>query len=444
MGVTPTGGFILIWVHPGVPCTLKEGSMGGGDKGGEDKMTPPTSTPKPEVGAVSPEAQAAGSRSLLLVVVGSILLAGFFIVQMTRGEAALAVTAAGAGDAEAAVEAAEAQTLSADAIGSGVGAARAAVEDGAIDVASVTEASGAGDVEQSTASDGNAPGEGRSDADVLADSVSAGGTAGAGVTSPAAMGDGIVELDAAGTTPEKTDLNGGLPSADAIQPVDPTATNMQERASAAAIGGDAFAFGAVRAVGAGGASPAATTEEAFEREARIVADPSTAFDAESVEIDRETAWRERFHDDYWRKVVGILAADDAKWKAAADRAFSLRGEIVAAYLTQRNSDSARDVIVVGLGAASLAGLVWAVYSFGWKDGGMEMNSVVSLSGGGSLGGGDLVLPTKVQDVLAAAKASATGRQSALRAATAVQGKDLSKLSTEELKAQLARLRARKE
>jgi hypothetical protein len=240
---------------------------------------------------------------------------------------------------------------------------------------------------------------GRSDADVLPNGLAGDGVAGAAAGAgaygvigavPAAVGGGVVELDATAAAATKADLNGGLPDAATIEPVGAAAADNLERAAAAATGGDAFAFGAAAAVtAAAGAGPGATTEEAFEKEAEIKVDPATAFESD-VSLDPETAWKERFHDGYWRKVVGALASDEEKWKAAADKAFTLRAEIIAVYTEQRNRDSTRDAVFAVLACLLVAGVGTAGFKFIWQDGGMEVSSVVSFSGGG----GRAVLPSR--------------------------------------------------
>jgi len=77
------------------------------------------------------------------------------------------------------------------------------------------------------------------------------------------------------------------------------------------------------------------TEEAFEKESAVnVSGADGAGAGYEVEIDHATAWRERFHDNYWRKVVGALAADEDKWQGLTLVHFSAQPE---PYLTQRHT-----------------------------------------------------------------------------------------------------------
>ena len=313
------------------------GGDNGGDAdlliGGDDPSSTSTSSSseKPQAvmntsstGSMTVEEEKSSTRSMVLLVMGSLLLAVFLMIQMTSGEHALAAAAAdgvgGGGalggapkvvdgvSAEAQVEAAEAQTVALDAMESGVGdvdlTAKAAVEGAGIDALAMGDgrvaAAGAG------VGVGAVTDTGRSDADVLPDgfgvdateagaaSGAAGGgslNGGGGGTTAAAIGGGVVELDTVAAA-SKADLNGGLPDASTIQPVGAAQADVNERAAtAAATGGDAFAFGAAAAAGpgGGGAGPGTTTEEAFEKEAKIRVDPATAFEdiVQMVRIDEQ-------------------------------------------------------------------------------------------------------------------------------------------------------------
>uniref|UniRef100_A0A7S0S8U8 Uncharacterized protein n=1 Tax=Mantoniella antarctica TaxID=81844 RepID=A0A7S0S8U8_9CHLO len=187
------------------------------------------------------------------------------------------------------------------------------------------------------------------------------------------------------------------------------------------------------------------------------------------------AWRERFHDSYWRQVVGVLSSDPEVWKAAADTAFEMRGKIVAEINRHRRRETARNVVVGFLCCLLIAGVGVAGYKLFLENGGMETNSVISISVRPTtesvLGLGAtaitavrtaqatarslwdtccsrsaMVLSSRYQDVLAAVKAASAGRAAttAVKAEGYVVPKDLSQCSTDELKAQLDRLKARRE
>jgi len=256
----------------------------------------------------------------------------------------------------------------------------------------------------------------------------------------------------------KADL--GLPTVDQVRPIGAAATDAAELAAnvdlpIAAAGGDVLMIGGGGAA-AGLEGPDSTTEDTFEKEAEIKIDAATALAAEDVEIDLEAAWRERFHDNYWRKVVTTLAADTEAWHAAAENAYHLRKSIVEACLKQQDDDSMREAVVGVMYCLLFAGSAAAGYQIFYKDGGMEINSVMSFNGGGSFSSlisssSSSILPSRLQDVFAAARAGggvgpkSSSSSSVVREAGSIMAtKNLSKLSTEELKAQPERLRSRKE
>jgi len=165
----------------------------------------------------------------------------------------------------------------------------------------------------------------------------------------------------------------------------------------------------------------------------------------------------------------------------------MRGEIVARYVQQAAADNIRQTATAVLMLFIVAGMAVCWYRLCYQDGGAELrlmfgiaphveggsgDGIGSMFGGifggssGGDGGGD-GLPVRVQDVrVASAKdaraasaryaqsrgsggAAAVGRSSGAPVAAAGAGpggkaKDLSKCSTDELKAQLDKLRARKE
>ena len=152
----------------------------------------------------------------------------------------------------------------------------------------------------------------------------------------------------------------------------------------------------------------------------------TATKAEKMErqMDAAEAWLGEHHNKFFKNVVKELSMDESGWERAAKKQFAMRKEIIQEAAAMRKSEGYRAMIVLALEVATAVGALISCKNFIESD--IYIRDVIDLR---------QMIP-KIPDRPNLIPVS----QRPSRPTAELVKKDISKLTTEELKAQLALLR----
>ena len=154
---------------------------------------------------------------------------------------------------------------------------------------------------------------------------------------------------------------------------------------------------------------------------------STSGTKEEMQMDAAEQWLGEHHNKFFKNVVKELSMDEDGWERAAKKQFSMRKEIIKDAANMRKMEGYRSMLVLALEVATAIG---ALVSFkNWVESDIYMRDVIDLR---------QIVP-KIPD-----KSNLLPvRERPTRPSAELVKKDISKLTTEELKAQLALLREQK-
>jgi len=154
---------------------------------------------------------------------------------------------------------------------------------------------------------------------------------------------------------------------------------------------------------------------------------STSGTKEEIQMDAAEQWLGEHHNKFFKNVVKELSMDEDGWERAAKKQFVMRKEIIKDAANMRKMEGYRSMIVLALEVATAIG---ALVSFkNWVESDIYMRDVIDLR---------QIVP-KIPD-----KSNLLPvRERPSRPSAELVKKDISKLTTEELKAQLALLREQK-
>ena len=154
---------------------------------------------------------------------------------------------------------------------------------------------------------------------------------------------------------------------------------------------------------------------------------STSETKEERQMDAAEQWLGDHHNKFFKNVVKELSMDEDGWERAAKKQFAMRKEIIKDAANMKKMEGYRSMIVLALEVATAIG---ALVSFkNWVESDIYIRDVIDLR---------QIVP-KIPD-----KSNLLPvRERPTRPTAELVKKDISKLTTEELKAQLALLKEQK-
>ena len=147
--------------------------------------------------------------------------------------------------------------------------------------------------------------------------------------------------------------------------------------------------------------------------------------SETREVDAAEAWLGEHHNKFFKKVVKELSMDEAGWERASKKQFAMRRQIIRDAAKMRKLEGYREIVVMVLEASIALGVLVSFKN--WYDSDIYMHDVIDLR--------QLIPRMPDKSNLLPVRESRPSRPTA-----ELVKKDISKLTTEELKAQLALLR----